>query len=207
MGNKIFVTGIGTEIGKTFCSAIVCEALHADYWKPLQAGELDDLDSLWVRDFISNAESKFHTERFLLSEPMSPHAAAKLDDIEIELSDFKVPETSNDLIIEGAGGLMVPLNDKGDMIIDLIPLVADEVILVSMNYLGSINHTLMSVDILRQRKIPIKGIIFNGDSNQDTEDVILQYTGLQCLAKIPMADSDIKEFVKEQAAILRPNLI
>lgn len=207
MAEKIFITGVGTEIGKTFISAIVCEALHADYWKPVQAGELDDLDSLWVRDFISNDKSEFHTERYLLSEPMSPHAAARIDGIILELDDFEVPETDNTLIIEGAGGLMVPLNDKGDMIADLIPKVADSCILVSMNYLGSINHTLLSVELMRQRGINIKGIIFNGEPNEESENIILSTTGLKCIGKVPMADSDIKEFVAEQAKIIRPNLI
>ena len=207
MAKRIFVTGIGTEIGKTFISAVVCEAMLADYWKPVQAGELDDLDSLWVRDFISNDVTEFHTEKYLLSEPMSPHAAARIDGINIKLDDFVVPKTDNTLIIEGAGGLMVPLNDKGDMIIDLIPKVADEVILVSQNYLGSINHTLMSVELLKQRDIPIMGIVFNGDPNLETENVILKYTGLKCLGKIPMADSDIKEFIKEQAGRIKENLL
>ncbi|MEO9531145.1 MAG: dethiobiotin synthase [Crocinitomicaceae bacterium] len=202
MARRIFISGIGTEVGKTFCSAIVVEALKADYWKPVQAGELDDLDSLWVRDFISNDESKFHTERFLLSEPMSPHAAAKIDGIEMQIADFKVPKTTNDLIIEGAGGLMVPINEKGDMIVDLIPQVADETILISKNYLGSINHTLLSVELLKSRGIKITGIIFNGDPNPATEEIILATTGLKCLGKVPLADSDIKEFVKEQAGKL-----
>ncbi len=202
MTRKIFISGIGTEVGKTFCSAIVVEALKADYWKPVQAGELDDLDSLWVRDFISNDKSDFHTERYLLSEPMSPHAAAKIDGIEIEISDFVVPKTDNTLVIEGAGGLMVPINEKGDMIVDLIPQVADETILISKNYLGSINHTLMSIELLKSRGIKITGIIFNGDPNPETEAIILKTTGVKCLGKVPMADSDIKEFIKEQAGKL-----
>jgi len=202
MTKKIFISGIGTEVGKTFCSAIVVEALKADYWKPVQAGELDDLDSLWVRDFISNDISQFHTERYLLSEPMSPHAAAKIDGIEMQLSDFNVPETENTLIIEGAGGLMVPMNEKGDMIVDLIKEVADETILISKNYLGSINHTLMSIELLKSRGIKITGIIFNGDPNPETEAIILKTTGVKCLGKVPMADSDIKEFIKEQAGKL-----
>lgn len=206
MNRRIFVTGIGTEIGKTFCSAIVVEALKADYWKPVQAGELDDLDSLWVRDFISNSTSVFHKERYLLSEPMSPHAAARIDGISIQLDDFKIPSTQNNLVIEGAGGLMVPLNDTGDMVVDLIEKVADEVILVSMNYLGSINHTLLSVELLKSRGLKIAGILFNGESNLETEEIILKTTGLKCLGKIPMADSDIKEFVKEQAQMIAPNL-
>ena len=207
MSKRIFISGIGTEVGKTFCSAIVVEALKADYWKPIQAGELDDLDSLWVRDFISNDVSEFHREKYLLSEPMSPHAAAKIDGVKIEISDFKTPQTSNLLVVEGAGGLMVPLNVKGDMIVDLIPMVADETILISKNYLGSINHTLMSIELLKQRKIPITGIIFNGDSNAETESIILETTGVKCLGRIPMADSSIKEFVREQALLIKENLI
>jgi dethiobiotin synthetase len=206
MAKRIFVTGIGTEIGKTFCSAILVEALKADYWKPIQAGGLEDLDSLWVRDFISNSRSNFFTERYLLSEPMSPHAAAKIDGIEIKLSDFKTPHTENNLIIEGAGGLMVPLNQKGDLILDLIPLVSDETVVVSKNYLGSINHTLMTISLLQQRNIPIKGIIFNGEENLETERIILQLTGVKCLAKVPLADAQIKGFIKDQAEKIQSNL-
>jgi dethiobiotin synthetase len=196
---RIFVTGIGTEIGKTFCSAILVEALKADYWKPVQAGELDQLDSDWVRGAISNTESRFHPEQYLLSEPMSPHAAAKIDGIALRPQNFTVPETENTLVIEGAGGLMVPLNHSGDMLVDLIPIVADEVVLVSKNYLGSINHTLLSVELLKQRKIPIKGILFNGDSNPETEAIILSTTGLKCLGKIPMMNETLKGFVRKQA--------
>ena len=112
---RIFVTGIGTEIGKTFCSAILVEALTADYWKPVQAGELDDLDSDFVRHAISNTKTNIHPEQYLLSEPMSPHAAARIDGIHLSPATFQRPETDNHLIIEGAGGLMVPLNDEGDM--------------------------------------------------------------------------------------------
>jgi dethiobiotin synthetase len=207
MAKKIFITGIGTEVGKTFISCVVCEALEADYWKPVQAGDLDDLDSLWVRDFLSNDKTQFHSERYLLSEPMSPHAAARIDGIKIKLEDFVAPETENTLIIEGAGGLMVPLNDKGDMMVDLIPRIADAVILVSMNYLGSINHTLMSYELLRQRGVEMMGIIFNGDPNPETEEVILKNTGLKCIGRVPMADSDIKEYIKEQAGLIRENLL
>lgn len=203
---RIFVSGIGTEVGKTFCSAIIVEALKADYWKPVQAGELDDLDSLWVRDFISNPSSKFHKERYLLSEPMSPHAAARIDGIAMKISDFETPSTENHLIIEGAGGLMVPINDHGDMMIDLIPHLADETILISQNYLGSINHTLLSIELLKSRGIKITGILFNGHPNPETEAIILKTTGVKCLGKIPMADAKIKEFVKDQADKLAPNL-
>lgn len=199
---RIFVTGIGTEIGKTFCAAIIVEALKADYWKPVQAGEIDQLDSDAVRNSISNTETKIHPEQYLLSEPMSPHAAAKIDRVTLLPENFKVPQTENILVIEGAGGLMVPLNHQGDMLVDLIPKVADEVILVSKNYLGSINHTLLSVELLKQRNIPIKGIIFNGEANPETEAIILSVSGLKCIGKIPMMDQELKAFVRNWASRL-----
>lgn len=181
---KIFVTGIGTEVGKTVISAIVTEALKADYWKPVQAGDLDNTDTMKVQALVSNPNTKFHSEAYRLKTPMSPHAAAEIDGVEIKLTDIHLPETSNQtLVIEGAGGLMVPLNDK-DMMVDLIGHIGAETILVSQNYLGSINHTLMSVELLKQCGLPIMGIIFNGPENKSTEDVILQYSGLKCLGKI-----------------------
>lgn len=203
MKKRIFVSGIGTEIGKTFCSAILVEALKADYWKPVQAGELDQLDSDWVRNAISNEESVFHPEQYLLSQPMSPHAAALIDGVSLSAETFEAPKTSNSLIIEGAGGLMVPLNHDGDLIIDLIPEVAEEVVLVSKNYLGSINHTLLSVELLEQRNIPLAGIIFNGVPNPETEDIILSITGAKCIGKVPLfKGDDLQAFIREQAANL-----
>lgn len=187
----IFVTGIGTEIGKTYCSAILTEVWKADYWKPIQAGELDQLDSDVVRNHVTNKKTVIHPERYLLSEPMSPHAAARIDGIEINLSDFDLPKTENQLVIEGAGGLMVPLNDKGDLIIDLIQYLNAEVVLVSKNYLGSINHTLLSVKMLQARKIPIKGILFNGDENLETQKVIQNISREKIIGRVAMGAKKI----------------
>lgn len=187
----IFVTGIGTEIGKTYCSAILTELWEADYWKPIQAGELDQLDSDVVRNHVTNKKTVIHPERYLLSEPMSPHVAARIDGIEINLSDFDLPKTENQLVIEGAGGLMVPLNDKGDLIIDLIQHLNAEVILVSKNYLGSINHTLLSVKMLQARKIPIKGILFNGDENLETQKVIQNISQENIIGRVAMGAKKI----------------
>ena len=142
---RLFVTGIGTEVGKTVIAAILTEALEADYWKPVQAGDLDYSDTHKVRDLVSHDKSVFHPETHALHHPMSPHAAAERDGVEISLDDFQLPQTENNLIVEGAGGLMVPLNSK-DCIIDLIEKLDIEVVLVSRNYLGSINHTLLSVE-------------------------------------------------------------
>jgi len=178
-----FVTGIGTNIGKTIVSAILTEALEADYWKPIQAGDLEYTDSFKVKDLISNSTTKIHPEAYRLNKPMSPHAAAKLDNITIDLEKIELPKTTNNLIIEGAGGLMVPLNDN-ELIIDLIQKLDAEVILVSQNYLGSINHTLLSLESLKVRKLKVKGIIFNGNPNLETENYILNYSGAKCLGRI-----------------------
>ena len=195
---RLFVTGIGTEVGKTVISAILTEALEADYWKPVQAGDLDYSDTHKVKDLVSNSNSVFHRETHALNHPMSPHAAAKRDGVEISLNDFKIPHTDNNLVIEGAGGLMVPLN-KRDCMIDLIEGLGVEAVLVSRNYLGSINHTLLSVEALKSRGIAIKGIIFNDEENAETESVILEMTGLQCLGRVGMIEDLSKESVAKCA--------
>ncbi len=178
-----FVTGIGTGIGKTVVSAVLVEKLRADYWKPVQAGELDNSDTIKVRELVTNTLSVFHPETYRLTQPFSPHKAAALDNSTIEPGKIIVPKTNNRLIIEGAGGLMVPLNDNF-LMIDLIKQLDTEVILVSQNYLGSINHTLLSIFALQQRGIPIRGIIFNGKKDSYSEDLILKYTGVALLGHI-----------------------
>ncbi len=179
-----FVTGIGTEIGKTIVAAALVEKLKADYWKPVQSGDLDNSDSNKVSNLISNEKIKFFPEAYRLTQPFSPHKSAALDGIKIEPEKFVLPETDNTLIIEGAGGLMVPLNDNF-LMIDLIKQLNVEVILVSKNYLGSINHTLLSIYTLKQYQIPVKGIIFNGASEIYSEEFILQYTGIRLMGHLP----------------------
>ena len=191
---KIFITGIGTDVGKTVVSAILAEALEADYWKPIQAGDLENSDSIKVSNLISNAKTAIHSEGLKLSEPMSPHAAAEIDNVAIKITDFKIPETTNNLIIEGAGGLMVPLNSE-DLIIDLIKELDAEVVLVSQNYLGSINHTLLSLESMKVRKLKVIGIIFNGEENAETEKYILNYSGLKCLGRVKQHKIINKEIV------------
>lgn len=183
MIKTFFVTGIGTEIGKTMISAILVEKLKADYWKPIQSGDLDHSDSLKVQKLVSNTKSIFHPEAYRLTQPYSPHYSAELDHIEIDMENIKKPEIENHLIIEGAGGLMVPLN-QNDLMIDLIKKLACPAILVSKNYLGSINHTLLSVEALQNRNIPIEGIIFNGEPNASTEKIILKMSGLKSLGHV-----------------------
>jgi dethiobiotin synthetase len=184
MTNKpIFVTGIGTGIGKTIVSAILVEKLKADYWKPIQSGDLEDSDTLKVKSLITNTISAFHPEAYRLTQPFSPHKSAKIDNITIEADKITLPKTDNQLIIEGAGGLMVPLNDNF-LMIDLIKQLDAEVILVSQNYLGSINHTLLSILALKEYNLPIKGIIFNGTTDVDSENYILNHSGIKKLGHI-----------------------
>jgi len=199
------VAGIGTGIGKTLVATILAEALQADYWKPVQAGNLDFTDTDFVKKYITNQKTVFHPERYRLSVPMSPHAAAKIDKIEIDCNGLTIPGSLNTVIIEPAGGLMVPLNNN-QLNIDLIEQWGLPVILVSQNYLGSINHTLLSVELLKSRGINLTGIIFNGDRNSSTEDFILQYTQLTCLAKINQEPIINKLVVKRYADELKTKL-
>ena len=181
----LFVTGIGTGIGKTLVAAILVEKLKADYWKPIQSGDLDNSDTMKVRGLVSNTTSFFHPEAYSLTQPYSPHKSAMLDGVKIVENTIIAPKTDNRLIIEGAGGLMVPLNDHF-LMIDLIKQLDVEVIVVSQNYLGSINHTLLSLEILKQRQITVKGIIFNGNTDSSSEAYILDYTSVPLLGKIPL---------------------
>lgn len=192
---KYIIAGIGTEIGKTFISSILTETLQADYWKPIQSGALDFTDTDTVKSLISNAKTIFHPESYRLNQPMSPHAAAAIDGVRIELSKFELPKTDNHLIVELAGGIMVPLNDR-ETNIDLIRKLAIPVILISKNYLGSINHTLLSVEILKLNNILIKGLIFNGEPNKSSEDFILNYTKLDHLGSVNFEEIIDKNVVK-----------
>jgi dethiobiotin synthetase len=196
MNNTYFVTGIGTGIGKTIISAIITEKLQADYWKPIQSGDLDQSDSLKIESLISNGKTIIHKEAFRLTQPLSPHLSAKLDQIELNINKLQTPAISNTLIIEGAGGLMVPLNDQ-ELMIDYIKSLQVEVILVSQNYLGSINHTLLSIEVLKSKNISIKGLVFNGASNNETERYIKQYSKLPILGFIPELQTVSKDAVKE----------
>jgi dethiobiotin synthetase len=199
-----FVTAIGTDSGKTIVSAILTEALQADYWKPIQAGR-ENRDVETVAKLINNGHSFCYEESYLLSLPMSPHAAARADGIRIELDKVLLPQNGgNNIIIEGAGGILVPLNEK-DFVIDIAAKFEAEIILVSNNYLGSINHTLLTVQELKKRNLKVKGIIFNGQSNEETEEFILKYSGYKCLLRILPEDGINQEIVTRYAIKLFEN--
>ena len=194
MNNTYFITGIGTGIGKTIVSSILTEKLQADYWKPIQSGDLEISDSLFVGNLISNTKTVIHPERYRLGQPLSPHLSAKIDGVHITTDSIKKPITDNSLIIEGAGGLMVPLNDK-ELICDLIKSLDAKVIVVSQNYLGSINHTLLTLEVLKANKISVEGLIFNGPANAETENYIQNYSGVKVIGKVPFMSRIDKEHI------------
>ncbi|TRX33527.1 dethiobiotin synthase [Flavobacterium sp. ZT3R18] len=202
---KLFITGIGTDVGKTIASAIIVEALQADYWKPIQAGDVENSDSHKIKSLISNAATIIHTNAYLLHTPASPHLAASMDGVVIDLHQIKEPPTQNHLVIEGAGGVFVPLNDT-DCVIDLIQ-PDYKVIVVSRHYLGSINHTLLTIEALHNRKIEIAGIIFSGDENKSTESIILNKTGIKCIGRIEQEPYFDKNVIKEYADRFREHLL
>lgn len=174
MNTPLFVTGIGTGVGKTIVSAIQVEQLKADYWKPVQAGDLHQSDKQTVNSLITNKRTTLHPETFRFQMAASPHKAAAFEKIEIHKHDFKLPQTENKLIIEGAGGLMVPLSNTF-LMIDLIQLFKADAILVIRDYLGCINHSLLSIEALVNRGITIKKVIFNGEIDKNTMSTIIGY--------------------------------
>ena len=202
---KIFITGISTDVGKTIASAIITEALEADYWKPIQAGDLNDSDSHKIQRYISNNKSVIHENSYKLNTPASPHLAAELDGITIDLKNIIEPKTDNHLVIEGAGGIFVPLNET-DFVLDLIQ-PDYKVIVVSRHYLGSINHTLLTIEGLKNRGINIAGIIFNGNENLPTETIILNTTQLKCIGRSEEEPYFDQNVISEYADLFRDNVL
>ncbi|MDO5978632.1 dethiobiotin synthase [Flavivirga spongiicola] len=198
-----FITGISTDVGKTIASAIITEALQADYWKPIQAGELEHDDKHTVGKLISNTKSKIHPNNYALETPMSPHAAADIDGVSIDIKQINEPKTKNHLVIEGAGGLLVPLNDS-QTVLDLIKLNY-KVIVVSRHYLGSINHTLLTVNTLKEKGFDVS-LIFSGNEHKTTEDIIKKMTKVSVIGRINEEPYFDKNVVREYAELFRNKL-
>lgn len=198
---RYVVTGIGTDIGKTVVSAIIAQALEADYWKPIQSGELENSDSHKI-DRLTNDNVHILSERYRLTEPLSPHASAAIDGVHLQLSELTLPKTNRNMLVEGAGGLMVPINDT-DLLIDAFKKWDLPVIIVSRHYVGSINHTILTIEALQNCGITIKGLVFVGDENKATESFILNHTNVPFLIRIPLATEVTTGFVQQQASILK----
>ncbi|MCT2563876.1 dethiobiotin synthase [Chryseobacterium herbae] len=194
---QLFITGIGTEVGKTICSAVLTQYFKADYWKPVQSGDLDYTDSHKIASWTENTVCHLETYRFKLAA--SPHQSAREENVHIDLYQFHLPETQNSLIVEGAGGLMVPLTDDIFMI-DLIEKLNLPVALVVRNYLGCINHTLLSIMALEQKKLKLEYLILNGVFPPDTERVIRNFIKKETrIIRIPEIDQTTKDSIQNAA--------
>ncbi len=202
---KLFITGISTDVGKTIASAIITEALEADYWKPIQAGDLDHSDSHKIQNYISNNKSVIHENSYKLNTAASPHLAAEKEGITIDLKNIIEPKTNNPLVIEGAGGVLVPLNSN-DFVIDLVQ-PDYKIIIVSRHYLGSINHTLLTIEAIKNRGLTIAGIIFNGNENKATESIILNHSKLKFIGRIQEEPYFDQNVISEYADLFRENLM
>lgn len=203
MLKKYFITGISTDVGKTVVAAIVTEALQADYWKPIQAGDLHYSDTDKIKELVSNKTSVFHNNSFALNTPMSPHAAAEIDGVRIKLDQIQEPKTKNSLVIEGAGGLLVPLNDT-DTVLDIIKKEYT-VIVVSRHYLGSINHTLLTVNTLKEKGFDVS-IVFSGNEHKTTEDIIKKMTGTPIIGRVDEEPYFDQNVIKEYAERFKDKL-
>lgn len=201
---KYIVTGIGTDVGKTVASAILCTALNANYWKPVQAGTEPMTDTERVRSLIPE-HLKCFEEHLVLQTPMSPHAAADLEGEHLEIREIQTPHTLMNLIIEGAGGVMVPLNDTHHYL-DLFKLWGYSVIIVIRHYLGSINHSLMTINTLQNAQVPIAGIVYSGERHPSSESVIESMTGINVLARIPEMDQVDAEQIQNIAEAIKSDL-
>ncbi len=192
MTNTCIITGTDTNIGKTVVSAMLTLALGATYWKPVQAGIEGGVDTKAVQKMTGLPAERFLPESYVFSEALSPHRAAELDATEIDVDSLTLPKTQGPLLIEGAGGLMVPLTRK-NLLINLFKKWNEDayapIILVARTGLGTINHTLLSLEALWSRKIPVHGIVFVGDENPDNMRTIAEFSDTKILGRLPMLDS------------------
>ena len=182
-----FVCGTDTDVGKTVASAWLMMHLDADYWKPVQSGALTDSDTNTVQSLTGFDAARFWPCTYELTEPLSPHEAARRDDVTIDFDAFELPRTERPLVVEGAGGLMVPLNDDY-MMIDLMARLALPAVLVCRSGLGTINHTLLSLQALRARGMPVAGLIMSGEKSPHNRHALEQFADAPILAEIDFLD-------------------
>jgi dethiobiotin synthetase len=164
-GKGLFITGIGTDVGKTIASAVITKALEADYWKPVQCGDLDNSDSIKIARLTG---LKTLQEAFKLLAPMSPHAAAELEGAELNIGKISLPKSDKTIVAEGAGGVMVPLNLR-ETYLDMMVSLKLPVILVTRHYLGSINHTMLSWKVLKEAGLNVVALVVSGTEHKSTE--------------------------------------
>lgn len=204
MARRLFVTAIGTDVGKTIASAVLVEAMQADYWKPVQSGLEDGTDTDTIKRVVSNSKSVFHEEAYKLIAPMSPHQAAEKENIVIDPQTIQVPATENTLIIEGAGGLLVPIT-REFLMVDLIKQLNAEVVLVINHYLGSINHTMLSLKYLKEEGFNVAGLLYNGDRFEDNENLYREHFGFPVMGHIPQLSAVNQESIRTIAESIQIN--
>jgi len=193
---KLFITAIDTNIGKTIVSSVLCKGLGYAYWKPIQCGDLEDSDSKKVKEL--SPETIIYPEKFRLLAPMSPHEAARKEDVDISLKNFSLPQKDK-LVIEGAGGAMVPINYKGDMMADIMKKLNAKVVVVFKNYLGSINHTILTIQHLKSLGLCVIGTIVIGDKVSSSENIIEKVTGVTNLGNLPFEENINSDWVNLHA--------
>lgn len=194
MIKNIIVAGCGTDVGKTLASAVLTLILEADYWKPIQCGDETSSDSALMKQWMSGTDAVIHPPAYSLKAHLSPHHAARLENRKIELDAIGLPQTNRPLIIEGVGGVLVPLTTQC-LSFDLFRSWNCQWVVVSRHYLGSINHTLLTVEALKQRHVPILGLIFNGEPNPESEEAILEHSQIPLLGRLlPESHLDLQTF-------------
>lgn len=195
---NIIIAGTDTGIGKTLCSALLMSVLKGTYFKPVQSGGKCDNDTITVKKISELDNKPFLKEKYLLQEPLSPHKAAELDNIIIDRKKLVLPDNIEfkPLIVELVGGLMVPVN-RQTLMVDVIKDWDAEVILCARTSLGTINHSLLSIEALRARNIDLAGIVFIGEPNIDNQETIIQFSGVRKLGFIPKLDKINKDVLKK----------
>jgi dethiobiotin synthetase len=201
MSKTYFVSGIGTDVGKTVASAILCRAFEAAYWKPIQAGTVLGSDKDTVRHLCGDTQV-IYDEAYALKEPLSPHTAARIESVHIDVKSIVIPKHEGTLIVEGAGGLMVPIT-REFMYSDWIKSQKLPVILVSRHYLGSLNHTMLSLEFIQKNEIPLVGILFIGKDNDHNEALICARYDVRNLGNLPEVSAVTPTFVQVYAEELK----
>lgn len=182
--SSCFVHGIGTEVGKTIVSTVLVRALDAAYWKPVQSGTDQGSDAQTVQNLCGHTLHKIFPSHISLRAPLSPHHAAALEGVSLSLDEIVLPQHAGPIVVEGCGGLLVPLNER-QLMVDLSVQLSLPVVLVSRHYLGSINHTLLSLEALHARNLPLVGLIFVGEENLESERIIMTHARVEQCYRFP----------------------
>jgi len=183
-----FITGTDTDVGKTLVSAWLATHLGASYWKPIQAGTEPTIDSATVQALAELPSERVWPEVYLLPEPIAPHEAARRAGITLDMAKLRMPEHQGLVVVEGAGGLMVPITDKAYMI-DLAGQLDLPIILVARSTLGTINHTLLSIEAIRRRGLPLAGVVVSGPETPHNRAAIERYGQIEIIAEIPWLET------------------